>query len=109
MVIIGNAFSLGMIEKNCLLRVEFIGLEEARKAVAAGNFESAVGHQSTANIYSQLLKVKVQADRRAIKLGPGDVLIVGQLLTRLPEGKVLSEEELRNFPIKWVKVEVLRE
>ena len=46
-------------------------------------------------------------NRVPIKLQKKDRLIVFQLLTRLEEGKVLSDEELMRLPHKFYVVEVL--
>jgi hypothetical protein len=40
-------------------------------------------------------------------LSEGDKLIVFQITTRLPEGAVLTENELNNIPHKWYVVEVI--
>ena len=55
----------------------------------------------------RLLGIEIEANRIPIKLSEGDVLIVFQLLERLPEGKVLSEEELKKLKYKFYKVEIL--
>jgi hypothetical protein len=75
------------------LFVRPIDLERVKSLLKLG-FESVVGHQSTAEIISILLGVDVPANRTAIKLQSGDVLIVFQLGVRLNEGQVLSKEEV---------------
>jgi len=74
-------------------------------------FESAVGHQSTAEILSTLLGIEVPVNRTAIKLQSGDILIVFQLNIRLAEGQVLSKEEVldlyNNGQASFVFVEVV--
>lgn len=64
-------------------------------------FTSAVGHQGTAEIISRLLNVNVPMNRVAIKMQPGDSAIVFRLLERLPEGKILSAEELDVIPYEF--------
>jgi len=66
---------------------------------------SAVGHESTAKLLSQLLGIEIPVNRIEIKIEYGDKLIVFQLLQRLPEGKVLSEEELRQLQFRFLIVE----
>jgi len=106
MVYMLNAFSLGMLpEREVMVKVKEISLEEARRILQSG-FESAVGHESTAQLLSQLLGFTVSANRVAIKLKQGDRAVVFQLLTRLPEGKVLTREELEKIPYKFYLVEV---
>lgn len=58
------------------------------------DFISAVGHESTANFISKILGVTVPVNRIEISMKKGDKAIVFRILTRLPEGKVLDEQEL---------------
>ena len=39
-----------------------------------------------------------------VKMKEGDMAIVFQLLQRLPEGKVLTEEEIKQLPSAWFMV-----
>ena len=60
---------------------------------------SAVGHEATAKIMTELLDFPVQVNRVRVTMPEdGDMAIVFRLLDRIPEGKVLSEEELRKIP-----------
>jgi hypothetical protein len=92
------------------LFVRPIDLKRVKSLLELG-FESAAGHQSTAEILSMLLGVEVPANRTAIKLKSGDVLIVFQLGIRLNEGQVLSKEEVLELYNKgqanFVMVEVV--
>jgi len=107
-VFVSNAFSLSMLsQKETTLRVKEISTEEAREILAQG-YDSAVGHEATAKLASQQLGLPVPVNRKAISLKPSDKLLVLQLLQRLPEGKVLNDEESKMFPMKWFLVEVLR-
>ena len=67
----------------------------------------AVGHESTASTLSTLLGVEVSASRKQILLGIGDALVVAQLKTgaRIPEGKVLGEEEVSTLLFRFVYLE----
>jgi hypothetical protein len=55
---------------------------------------SAIGHKSTAEILSRILGFEVSAQRIGVELDRGDAAIAFALDFRLPEGKVLTEEEL---------------
>jgi len=102
------AFSLSMLPSDPLmtLTVEEISIERVKEELR-DSFISAVGHPDTAKLLSELLGMNVPANRVAIKLNHGDNVIVFQLLTRLPEGKVLSKEELERLPFKFYKVTLL--
>jgi hypothetical protein len=92
------------------LFVRPIDLERVKSLLELG-FESAIGHQSTAEILTNLLGIEVPFNRTTIKLYSGDVLIVFQLGIRLAEGQVLSKEEVLDLYNKgqasFVMVEVV--
>ncbi|OIO57145.1 MAG: hypothetical protein COX57_12560 [Alphaproteobacteria bacterium CG_4_10_14_0_2_um_filter_63_37] len=72
-------------------------LDQAR-ALAAQGFISAIGHDSTARLLSNLLGVEVKVNRVAVTLGVGDRALVLRLLKRLPEGGVLDDAALAGWP-----------
>ena len=78
-----------------MLRVEKITREQFCRE--AQNAVSAVGHPATAEVLSTICGFPIQANRIMISLAPGDTLLVFQLLERLPEGKVLSKEEVQQL------------
>jgi len=84
------------------ITVKRVSVREVKELVK-NPFISAVGHQSTAQLLSQILGVPVQTNRIEVKLQPGQLLLVFQLLTRIPEGKVLSVSEIEEL-IKEGKV-----
>ena len=110
-----NAFSLAMLAPGAfnkqgsavVIVTPLHSLDEVRRWLGQG-FISAVGHQSTAELLTQLLGLPVEANRVQVTLRPGDQAIVFQLLSRLPEGKVLNEEELKQIQFKFFLVTVMR-
>jgi Domain of unknown function (DUF1874) len=68
------------------------------RAFAAAGFESAVGHAGAARYLSEALGVAVPCRRRMVTLRPGDQALVLRLLTRLPEGQLLSAPALAKRP-----------
>jgi len=103
---LSNAFSLGMLPNGGLINI--VELQDKHvKSILQDGFVSAVGHQSTADFMKLLIDIDVPVNRVAITLQPGDKVIVLQLQGRLPEGKVLTQEEIANIPYKWFVVEVL--
>jgi STIV B116-like len=77
---------------------------EARRRLAGG-FVSAIGHQAAADFLSALLGVEVRAERVAVAMQPGDAALVLRLRERLPEGKVMSAEEMAAVPFElgWLE------
>ncbi len=86
-LILLNAFSVNMLmEFPALVRIQRMTLEEARAEIVRG-FTSAVGHASTAEIFSELLGVPIPYCRCDVTLLPGDRALLGQYRgPRLPEG-----------------------
>jgi len=78
-----------------------ISVDEAKKLLENNEFISAIGHKGTAELLTKLLDIEIPANRIAIKMQVGDKAIVFQLLQRLEEGKVLTEEELKKIPFTF--------
>ena len=95
---VSNAFSLNMIlplpPQGRTVRVRPVSLEEVKSILQEGEYVSAVGHPSTAEVMSTLLGVEIPPNRVTITLGPGDRVLVFQLAVRLAEGQILSQEEV---------------
>jgi len=117
-VYITNAFSLGMLPEGKYNRmvvfdttIEEIWTDPKGKIGSAYAEEvvSAVGHQATAEIFSAVLGVHIPMNRIQISLKEGDIVIVGQLKERLPEGKVLSIQEMAEMPISWKVIKLLED
>ncbi|MEO0275031.1 MAG: DUF1874 domain-containing protein [candidate division WOR-3 bacterium] len=107
-IYVGNSFSLNMVHRrSCKIHIEEIGINEAKGLLRDKEFTSCVGHESTAELVSSLLGIEVRANRIPITLEVGDTLVVFQITSRLPEGKILSLEELKNLQYRIVKVEVI--
>jgi len=104
-VYLANAFSLSMVTSPTTLSVVEASAEDVKNILTRG-FTSAVGHEATAQIISVQLGIQVPTNRISIKLVSGDTLIVYQLLARLPEGKILGVDEMRQVPSKWYVVTV---
>jgi hypothetical protein len=81
-------------------------IEEARQLLSRG-FTSAIGHQATAVMLTQLLGIEVPFNRITVKAEPGDILVHFVLRERIPEGKILTLEELQRLPFDFAVTEVL--
>ena len=73
---------------------------ESARALIADGFESVVGHESTARFLSKVLEVRIPARRALADLAPGDRALVLRLKGRLPEGAVLTEEDIQGLPFE---------
>jgi len=97
-VVIANAFSVNMLATNDIkLRFRKISLDLAKEIVksSGGNYLSIVGHEATAILLSNLLGVEVPVNRTNYVFSPADVLLVFTIPFRLPEGRVLTYEEIK--------------
>ncbi len=114
-VYLTNSFTLSMImpdliEAGVVIKASPITLEEVKTLLKDG-FVSAVGHESTAKVLSSLLGTEVPFNRAQIAITGEDIIVSFQFLVRLPEGKVLEEDEVLSLynegKIKFFKVEIL--
>lgn len=103
--ILCNAFSLQMLDLDCANKVHIRPLSQTETAVILRlrkGFESAIGHESTADVLSNKLKLEVKTNRANIKLDGDTELIVAQFVGgRLPEGATTLPD---NMQIKFVLV-----
>ncbi len=89
-----NAFSLNMLPlgKRCRVAVEPVASDHARKLAVYA--VSAVGHETTAQLFSDVLGLPIPYHRATVVLQPGDHALVGQYegprlaegATQLPKG-----------------------
>ena len=97
MLYIVNAFSIQMLTPSATDRATMsfkpVTLEQAIKMVETNIFVSAIGHEDTANVVSNLFKKEIPMNRISVNLGNNDVLLVAQLMGgRLPEGATTIPE-----------------
>jgi hypothetical protein len=99
-----NAFSLNMVaDPEGSVSWREIPLDEAR-ATLGEDFESAVGHQSTADVFASQLGCAVPCQRVTVALTKGDRAVVGQYRgPRLEEGATTLPD---GATIKWYLIEV---
>jgi hypothetical protein len=111
---LSNAFSINMIshllnDKYYIhLKIRKLTINEVKNFLNNNIFTSIVGHESTASFLSKILNIEIPVNRIPIKLNPNDLLIVAILNVRLPEGKILTLEELEEYKknLEFVLVEI---
>lgn len=102
-----NAFSLQMLNISEGVGVEItpITVEKARKILSDG-FISAIGHNDTAKVVSNILEMNVEMNRLSIQLQNFDTLVVAQVLGgRLPEGATTLP---KGFQIQFMEVRIMK-
>ena len=103
MLYLSNAFSLQMLDtsKTTSVSIKPIDIDAVKKA----GFISAVGHDDTARVLTDMLGKNVQCNRISIKLKPTDTLIVAQIVGgRLPAGTTKLPD---GFKMRFLKVTIL--
>lgn len=82
-----------------------VPLEAVLNALRNTELVSGIGHEGTAMLLSTLLKRQIPLSRTRVKMTVGDRALVFRLLDRLPEGRVLSAEELSHAPyeLAWLE------
>jgi len=80
-----------------VFEVRTISLEQARELVQSNELLSAIGHDSTAKIMTELLGVNVPMNRIQFEQEQGQTALVFKLKGRAPEGVVLTKEEIEEI------------
>lgn len=69
--------------------------------VSENELDSAIGHDATSMVMTALLGVEVPVNRQMFCQQPGQKALVFKLNGRLPEGKVLTVEEIQEIGYKF--------
>jgi hypothetical protein len=72
----------------------------ARAMLHGQPWVSAIGHSATAELLAQILGQPVAVQRVSVSLQPGDSALVLRLTKRLPEGSILTTEQLAATPFE---------
>lgn len=100
-----NAFSLQMLNLDEVntVKIEPVKIENVNEILKEG-FSSAIGHEDTANVLSNMLDTDIPCNRVSVSLEKGDTVIVAQFVGgRLPAGATKLPEDLK---LKFVKVSI---
>ncbi|HOT31917.1 MAG TPA: DUF1874 domain-containing protein [Bacteroidales bacterium] len=74
-----------------------ISVKDAKVLVDTKGFVSAVGHEATAKILSEILETEIPQNRIQAKQQIGQDALVFSMNQRIPEGKILSREEIETI------------
>ena len=88
------------------VRLKKISKDQAVEILKNNEFVSAVGHQATADVLTEILGVQIPMNRIAVKMERGDIGIHFFLKQRLPEGAVLGREDLERLEYDFILSEV---
>ncbi|AOS58378.1 conserved crenarchaeal viral protein [Sulfolobus islandicus filamentous virus 2] len=79
--------------KEYVIHAKELTIEEAKELLENERFISAVGHEATAKMLTNIFGVEISMNRIQIFLDDGDKLLSIILKTRLEEGKVIKTVE----------------
>lgn len=80
------------------VKAKQVFLNDVKELLSKGQFQSAVGHQATADLLTSVLGVSIPMNRVAVTLTRGDKALCFVLKQRLPEGVVVkTPEELQKI------------
>ncbi len=71
---------------------------EAVRELLQSPFTSAIGHEPTAAVLTEILELPIAHHRIQISMQPGDLGVVFRLKDRLPENTVLTKEAAQRLP-----------
>lgn len=80
---------------------EQIDLAEAKAMVTHNDWQSAIGHESTAWVISKLLSIDCPVNRISYIQQPGDIALVFKLNGRAQEGRIMSQDEIEAMGYTW--------
>jgi len=92
-----------IITTNGIYKLEDVTLEDAKELINKNvdNLDSAIGHESTAIVMSTVLKHVIPIHRQIFQQQVNQRALVFKLDGRLPEGKLLTPEELQEHGYKF--------
>lgn len=82
---------------NGVYKVSDIDIDSAKKLICKNGFISAIGHESTAEIISDLFGMDIPMNRIQFRQKVGQKAVVFKLNQRPPEGSVLSRDEIEKI------------
>jgi hypothetical protein len=90
-----------------MVKMTKISIDDVRKILQASKWVSVIGHEATAKVLTQLLGIEIPMNRIVVKMEPWDEGIHFVLATRLPEGRILTEDELRQLEFYFIRSQVI--
>ncbi|WP_353572611.1 DUF1874 domain-containing protein [Candidatus Albibeggiatoa sp. nov. BB20] len=85
-----------------------VSLMDARKLVET-DFISAIGHESTAQLLSQLLEKEIICQRISITMQPQDRALIFRIKKRLPDTRELTQAEISQLSYEFGLLRYLSE
>ncbi|MFI3135361.1 MAG: YddF family protein [Methylococcaceae bacterium] len=84
-----------------------LSIDTARDLLRDG-YISAIGHAASADMLARLLAMDIPINRIQVTMEAGDQALILRLLQRLPEGKVLNDQEIMHTPFELAVLKRLK-
>lgn len=78
-----------------------INLKEVKILSEMVKFESAVGHESTAKVLTDVLGQDIKFNRIDFKQSVGETVLIAKTKKRGPEGKILTVDQLKDIGMEY--------
>lgn len=82
---------------NGLYKISDISIDDAKERIQNNSILSAIGHEATAKIMSEIFEIHIEMNRIQFEQKVGQKAIVFKLNKRPPEGVVLNREEVEQI------------
>ena len=86
------------------VEISNVSLPYVKELLEKYEFQSAIGHESTASLLTRILGIEIKMNRVQIEVVEGDVILAFQLKKRLQEAAELSEEELKSLEYSFREI-----
>ena len=90
-------FNGTVVTTNGVYSIQDIDVETAKKYIKEQGFCSAIGHEATAQIMSEILEQDIPMNRVQFRQQVGQKAIAFKLNERPAEGSILSREEIEGI------------
>lgn len=89
-----------------IYRVKTLTPKQAKAELeTATEIVSAVGHETSAEVMSEVLEVDVKMSRIEIRQEPGSAALCLRLKRRAAEGAILNKQDIQGVGFEWLLVE----
>lgn len=94
-----------IVTTNGLYSVSDIDIVTARKYIKQNGFISAIGHEATAQVLSEILGITIPVNRVELQQQVGQKAIALKLNHRAPEGQILNKQQIMEvgFTLKLIE------
>lgn len=105
-LVLGNTFSVNMLPKDVdivNIRFEKISQDVVIEMLENG-FISIIGHEAIALLFTAVLDINIEKNRRNFLLSKGDIALVGSIGRRLTDDLLENKRLIDEMPIIWWRV-----